>query len=99
MVSAFSTKIGVEKGMSERGMLINVACQERKPRRRGRPRKDMGKGQEDRLPAELSVCLALEGYAMLTNWSEPVGTTSRGRRDERKGKKHQVLPSSIPLNS
>jgi hypothetical protein len=85
MVSVLSTKIGVEKGMSKRGVLINVASQERKPQRRGRPRKDMGKGEENCLPAELSVCPSPEGYAMLTNWSQPVGTTSRGseRRKER----------------
>jgi hypothetical protein len=47
MVSVFPVEIGVEKGMSERGMLGNVPSQERKPRRRGRPRKDMGKGEED----------------------------------------------------
>jgi hypothetical protein len=49
-----------------------------KPWRRGRPRKDTGKGEEDHLPAELSVRPAPEGSAMLTNWSEPVGTTGRG---------------------
>jgi hypothetical protein len=96
MVSAFSMEIGVEKGMSERGMLGNVPSQERKPRRRGRPRKDTGKGEEDRLPTELSVRPAPEGSVMLTNWSEPVGTTGRGSRRQKEREKAPGSPVESP---
>jgi hypothetical protein len=78
MVSASPVEVGVERSMSERHMLGVMPSQEKTPWRRGRPRKDKGKGEEDCLPAELSVHPATEGSTMLTNWSEPVGTTSRG---------------------
>jgi hypothetical protein len=71
-------EVGVERSMPERGMLGVMPPQERTPWRRGRPRKDTGKREEDCLPAELSVHPTAEGSTMLTNWSEPMGTTSKG---------------------
>jgi hypothetical protein len=79
MVLVFPAEIGVEKGMSKRGMLGKVPSQKRKPWRRGRLRKYTGKGEEACLPTDLSVRLAPEGSAMVTNWSEPIGTTGIGR--------------------
>jgi len=47
----------------------------------------MGKGEEDRLPTELSVRPAPEGSIMLTNWSELIGTIGRGKgRQKKRGK-------------
>jgi hypothetical protein len=77
-VSVPLVEVGVERSMPEGGMLETTPPQERTPWRRGRPRKDMGKKEEDRPPAELSVHPAAEGSMMLTNWSRPVGTTSKG---------------------
>jgi hypothetical protein len=47
MVSASSMEIEAEKGVSEEGMLVNAPTQEPKPWRRGRPRKDMAKWEEN----------------------------------------------------
>jgi len=77
-VSVHLAEVGVERIMYERGILEVVPPPEWTPRRRGRPRKDTGKREEYHLPAELSVHLAVEGSTMLTNGSEPVGTTSKG---------------------
>jgi hypothetical protein len=96
MVSAFSMEIGVEKGMFERGMLGSVPSQEQKPWRRGIPRQDTGKGEEDRLLTELSVRPALEGSVMLTNWSDPVGTTGRGSRRQKEREKALSSPVESP---
>jgi hypothetical protein len=78
MVSASPVELGVEKDTSKRCMLGTVPSQEPKPRRRGRPRKDTKKGEEDRLLAELSIRPAIEESVRFTHWSEPVGTTGRG---------------------
>jgi hypothetical protein len=78
MVSASSMEIEAEKGASEKGMLVNVPSQEPKPWRRGRPRKDMTKGEETRLSAELSTRPAVEEFVRLPHLSEPVGIIDRG---------------------
>jgi hypothetical protein len=67
MVSAFLVDIGVEKVLSERGMLGNVPSQEWKRWRIGIPRKYTRKGEEDHLLTKLSVRPVLEGSVMLTN--------------------------------
>jgi hypothetical protein len=77
-VSMPLVEFGVERSTPERGMLGVVPPQEWKPQRRGRPRKDMGKREEEHLQAELSVHPATQGSTRLTNWSELVGTTSKG---------------------
>jgi hypothetical protein len=78
MTSTSPVELGVEKGTSERAMLGTMPSLEPKPWRRGRPRKNTEKREEDHLPAEPSICPTIEGSVMLTNWSEPVGTTGRG---------------------
>jgi hypothetical protein len=96
MTSTSPVELGVEKGMSERAMLGTVPSLELKPWRRGRPRKDMEKGEEDHLPAGLSARPPPEEPAMLTNWSEPVGTTGRGGGRRKGREKHRALPSKVP---
>jgi hypothetical protein len=78
MVSVSPVELGVERGTSERAMLGTMPSQEPKPWRRGRPRKDTEKREEDHFPVELSICPVVEGSAMLTHWSGPVGTAGRG---------------------
>jgi hypothetical protein len=81
MVSASPVKLGVKKDTSNRGMMGTVFPQEPKPRGRGRPKKGMKKGEEDRLPAELGIRSVVEEPMRFTHWSVPVGTTGReGRR-------------------
>jgi hypothetical protein len=78
IVSMSLAKVGVERSSSEIHMLGAAPSQENTPWRRGRPRKDKGKREEYYLPIELSVHPAIEESMMLTSWSEPVGTISRG---------------------
>jgi hypothetical protein len=78
MVSASSTEIEAEKGVSEEGMLVNMSSQEPKPWRRGRPRKDMTKWGETHLLTELSACPTVEEFVELPHLSEPVGIIDRG---------------------
>jgi hypothetical protein len=78
MTSVSPVELGVEKGTSERATLRTMPSLEPKPWRRVRPRKNKEKMEEDHFLAKPSVCLSIEGPTMLTNWSELVGTTSRG---------------------
>jgi hypothetical protein len=84
-MSASPVEVGVEIITYERHMLRVVPSQEKTPRRRGRPRKDKGKWEENHLPAELSVHPTAEGSMMITNLSEPIETNSR-RSGRQKGK-------------
>jgi len=77
-MSASPIEVGVEKYTSKRCMIGTVPSQEPKPRRRGRPRKDTKKGEEDHLLAELSVLPVVEESVRFTHWSEPIGTTDKG---------------------
>jgi hypothetical protein len=78
MVSASSTEIEAEKGVSEEGTLVNAPSQEPKPWRKGRPRKDTTKREETHLSTELSACPAVEEFVELPRLSEPVGIIDRG---------------------
>jgi hypothetical protein len=71
-------EVGVEGSMPEIGMLGAVPPEEWTPRRRGRPRKDMGKREGDRPRAEMSVYPTIEESTVLTNWSRLVETASKG---------------------
>jgi len=84
-VLAYPAELRVEKDTSKICMLETMPSQEPKPWRRGRPRKDMKKGEEDHLSDELSVHRTIEESVRFTHWSEPVGTTGRGDR-RRKGR-------------
>jgi hypothetical protein len=84
-VSTSSLEIEAEKGASGKGMLVNAPSHEKKLWRRGRPRKDSSKGEENHLSVKMKVRPAPEGSAMPTAWSGMVGTTSggNGRRQEK----------------
>jgi hypothetical protein len=69
---------GGKRYMSKRAMLGTMPSPSRNHGEEEGLEKILEKREEDHLPAELSVCPAIEGSAMLTNWSEPVGTTGRG---------------------
>jgi len=78
MVSASSSEIEAEKGASGKGMLVNTPAHEKKLRRRGRPRKDLSKGEENCLSVKLKVHPAPEGFTISIAWSGMVGTTDGG---------------------
>jgi hypothetical protein len=65
-VSMPLVKVRVERSTPEGGMLETMPPQEKTPQRRGRPRKDTGKREEEFSQAELSIHPTNEGYMMLT---------------------------------
>jgi hypothetical protein len=77
-VSVPLAEVGVERSTPEGGMLETTPPQERTPWRRGRPRKDTGKREENFPQAELSIHPTTEGSTMLTYRSGLVGTASKG---------------------
>ena len=85
MILVSSAEIKYEKGASEKGMLVDAPSHQQKLQRRGRPRKNSSKGEENHLSVKLSVHATPEGSAMPTNWSGMVGTTGArsGRRQEK----------------
>jgi hypothetical protein len=74
-------EVGVERSRPEGGILETAPLQERTPRRRGRPRKDTGKREEDFPQAEMSIHPTTEGPPTLTYRSGLVGTASKGSRE------------------
>jgi hypothetical protein len=96
MVLESPAELGVENDTFKRGMLGTVPSQEPKPQRRGRPIKDMEKGEEDGLPAELSIRPAVEESVRFTHWLEPVGTTGRGGGRQKGKEKASGFPVESP---
>jgi len=88
-VSAPLADVGMERSITEGGMLETTPPQDRTPQRRGRPRKDTGKKEEDCHQDELSIHPTTKGSTTLTYQSRLVGISSKGS-GERKGREKEL---------